>query len=84
MLTRRIAETASGGVEHHIRQQGEPLLYRHIGEIIVQTQKAGIDVALTSNAVALKEQLMHEARCRKPRACLIWPNTGSTISFHRA
>lgn len=62
LLKRRVAEMAECGVKSIMYAgEGEPLLHRHIGEIIVHTQKVGIDVALTTNAVALKEQLIHEA-----------------------
>ena len=62
LLKRRVAEMAERGVKSIMYAgEGEPLLHRHIGEIIVHTQKVGIDVALTTNAVALKEQLIHEA-----------------------
>lgn len=62
LLIRRVTEMAERGVKSIMYAgEGEPLLHRHIGEIIVQTQKAGIDVALTTNAVALNEHLIHEA-----------------------
>ena len=62
LLIRRVAEMAERGVKSIMYAgEGEPLLHRHIGEIVVQTQKAGIDVALTTNAVALNEPLIHEA-----------------------
>lgn len=61
LLIRRVAEMAERGVKSIMYAgEGEPLLHRHIGEIIVQTQKAGIDVALTTNAVAFNETLAHE------------------------
>jgi radical SAM protein with 4Fe4S-binding SPASM domain len=41
--------------------EGEPLLHKHIGEIIIATQKAGIDVAVTTNAVALNEKITDRA-----------------------
>jgi len=62
LLIRRVTEMAERGVRSIMYAgEGEPLLHRHIGEIIVQTQKAGIDVALTTNAVALNEHLIHES-----------------------
>lgn len=62
LLIRRVTEMAERGVRSIMYAgEGEPLLHRHIGEVIVQTQKTGIDVGLTTNAVALKEQLIHEA-----------------------
>ena len=62
LLVRRVAEMAERGVKSIMYAgEGEPLLHKHIGEIIVQTQKAGIDVALTTNAVVLNEKLVEEA-----------------------
>jgi len=62
LLIRRVTEMAERGVRSIMYAgEGEPLLHRHIGEIIVQTQKAGIDVALTTNAVALNEHLIYES-----------------------
>lgn len=61
LLTRRVAEMAERGVKSIMYAgEGEPLLHKHIGEIIVQTQKVGIDVALTTNAVTLKDALVYE------------------------
>jgi len=61
LLIRRVTEMAERGVKSVMYAgEGEPLLHRHIGEIVVQTQKAGIDVALTTNAVALHEPLIRE------------------------
>jgi radical SAM protein with 4Fe4S-binding SPASM domain len=37
--------------------EGEPLLHRDIGEIILHTKKAGIDVAITTNGVLLSSSL---------------------------
>src|SRR2546426_11057213 len=62
LLITRVAEMAERGVRSIMYAgEGEPLLHKHIGEIIVQTQKVGIDAALTTNAVALNEKLVHEA-----------------------
>jgi len=61
-LIRRVTEMAERGVRSIMYAgEGEPLLHKHIGEIIVETQKAGLDVALTTNAVALNEKVVHEA-----------------------
>lgn len=61
-LIRRVTEMAERGVRSIMYAgEGEPLLHKHIGEIIVETQKVGIDVALTTNAVALNEKVVHEA-----------------------
>ncbi len=62
LLKRRVAEMAERGVKSIMYAgEGEPLLHRHIGEIIVHTKKVGIDVSLTTNAVALNEHLIQEA-----------------------
>ncbi len=62
LLIRRVTEMAERGVKSIMYAgEGEPLLHKNIGEIIVQTQKAGIDVSLTTNAVALNEKVIHES-----------------------
>lgn len=62
LLIQRVQEMGRLGVKSIMYAgEGEPLLHKHIGEIIVQTQKAGIDVALTTNAVALNEKVIDEA-----------------------
>jgi radical SAM protein with 4Fe4S-binding SPASM domain len=61
LLLRRVSEMAERGVKSIMYAgEGEPLLHKHIGEIVVQTQKTGIDVALTTNAVTLKDALVYE------------------------
>ena len=61
LLIRRVDEMAACGVKSIMYAgEGEPLLHKHIGEIVVQTQKVDIDIAITTNAVALNEQLIHE------------------------
>lgn len=40
--------------------EGEPLLHEQIAEIICHTKKSGIDIALTTNAVLLKESLSEQ------------------------
>ena len=62
LLVRRVEEMAGRGVKSIMYAgEGEPLLHKHIGEIIVRTQKAGIDVSLTTNAVAFNEKLVEES-----------------------
>lgn len=41
--------------------EGEPLLYKHLPEVIVHTKNVGIDVAITTNAVALTEKFLSQA-----------------------
>ncbi|MBI3306829.1 MAG: radical SAM protein [Candidatus Omnitrophica bacterium] len=41
--------------------EGEPLLFKGLAEVIVHTKKVGIDVAITTNAVALTDKFMNEA-----------------------
>lgn len=40
--------------------EGEPLLHKQIVEIICHTKKSGIDIALTTNTVLLKESLSEQ------------------------
>ena len=40
--------------------EGEPLLYKHLPEIILHTKEVGIDVSITTNAVALTEKFARE------------------------
>ena len=62
MLKERLSEMAQKGVKSIMYAgEGEPLLHRQIGEIINHTKKVGIDVAITTNAVALTEKLCEEA-----------------------
>ena len=62
MLKTRVSEMAQKGVKSIMYAgEGEPLLHKQIGEIINHTKKAGIDVAITTNAVALTEKLCEEA-----------------------
>lgn len=61
VLIRRVREMAAAGVRSIMYAgEGEPLLHRQIGEIITATRQAGVDVALTTNAVALHEALAEE------------------------
>jgi radical SAM protein with 4Fe4S-binding SPASM domain len=61
VLIPRVEEMAACGVKSIMYAgEGEPLLHRHIGEIVVRTRRAGVDVALTTNAVALHEALAEE------------------------
>lgn len=62
MIKERVSEMAEKGVKSIMYAgEGEPLLHKQIGEIINHTKKAGIDVALTTNATALTEKLSEEA-----------------------
>ncbi len=58
-LKNTLAEMASLGLKSIMYAgEGEPLLHTDIGEIINHTKKAGIDVALTTNGVLLKKDLI--------------------------
>ena len=59
LLKDRISEMASLGLRSIMYAgEGEPLLHRDIGEIINHTKKVGIDVAITTNGVFLKKDLI--------------------------
>lgn len=62
LLIERIREMAKLGVRSIMYSgEGEPLLHKDIAEIVIQTKKAGIDVALTTNGVFLKEEFLNKA-----------------------
>jgi len=59
MLMDRLSEMSSLGLKSIMYAgEGEPLLHKDIGEIINYTKKVGIDVAITTNGVLLKENLI--------------------------
>ena len=59
VLKDRLSEMSSLGLKSIMYAgEGEPLLHRDIGEIINRTKKVGIDVAITTNGVLLKEGLV--------------------------
>ena len=58
ILNERLAEMASLGESVMYAGEGEPLLHADIAEIINHTKKTGIDVALTTNGVLLKKDLI--------------------------
>ncbi|HHT9109157.1 MAG TPA: radical SAM protein [Candidatus Wunengus sp. YC64] len=59
MLKERLSEMASLGLKSIMYAgEGEPLLHKDIGEIINHTKKVGIDVAITTNGVLLKKDLL--------------------------
>lgn len=59
MLKDRLSEMASLGLKSIMYAgEGEPLLHEDIGEIINHTKKVGIDVAITTNGVLLKNPLV--------------------------
>ncbi len=58
ILLQRLKELGSLGVASIMYGgEGEPLLHRDIGQIVVQTRSAGIDVAMTTNGVFLSPDL---------------------------
>lgn len=62
MLKGRLTEMADRGVKSIMYAgEGEPLLHKDLAEIIQWTRKAGIDAAITTNAVALTEKFCREA-----------------------
>ena len=59
VLDDRLSEMASLGLKSIMHAgEGEPLLHKYIGEIINNTKKVGVDVAITTNGVLLKEGLV--------------------------
>ena len=62
VLKERLGEMGRLGVKSVMYAgEGEPLLHKRLGEIIVHAKRAGIDNAITTNAVALTERFAHEA-----------------------
>jgi len=59
LLKDRLSEMASLGLKSIMYAgEGEPLLHKDIGDIINHTKRVGIDVAITTNGVLLKENLI--------------------------
>lgn len=62
LLIKRVKEMAKLGVRSIMYGgEGEPLLHKDIAEIVIQTKKAGIDVAFTTNGVFLNEDFFKKA-----------------------
>lgn len=58
-LEKRVFEMWSLGLKSVMYAgEGEPLLHKEIGDIILFTKKAGVDVALTTNGVLLNKELV--------------------------
>lgn len=61
MLKSRLTEMASLGLKSVMYAgEGEPFLHKRMVEIIKHTKSSGIDVALTTNAVLMKEKVTDE------------------------
>lgn len=59
LLAERLSEMASHGLKSIMYAgEGEPLLHKKIGDIINHTKKVGIDVAITTNGVLFREELI--------------------------
>ncbi len=59
ILKKKLAEMAALGLKSIVYAgEGEPLLHKDIGDIINYTKKAGIDVALTTNASLYNKNLV--------------------------
>lgn len=62
LLKTRITEIGDRGVRSIMfAGEGEPLLHKDLAEIIVHTQRSGIEASITTNAVALTEKFAREA-----------------------
>lgn len=62
LLKERLTEMARLGVKSVMYAgEGEPLLHKRLAEIIVHGKTAGIDNAITTNAVALTDRFAREA-----------------------
>ena len=61
MLKERLSEFSDLGVKSIMYAgEGEPFLHKDISEIVVNTKKSDIDVAITSNGVLMKPQITDE------------------------
>lgn len=59
LLKERLSEMAIRGIKSVVYAgEGEPLLHKDIGDIIVHTEKAGIDVGVTTNGVLFSKRLV--------------------------
>jgi radical SAM protein with 4Fe4S-binding SPASM domain len=62
LLKDRLAEMASLGVRSVMfAGEGEPLLHKGMAEVTTQAKKAGLDLSITTNAVALTDRFLEEA-----------------------
>lgn len=61
VLLERLSEMARGGLKSVMYAgEGEPLLHKQIGDIVVGTKKVGLDVAITTNGVNLYKALVEQ------------------------
>jgi radical SAM protein with 4Fe4S-binding SPASM domain len=61
LLLGRLSEMARGGLKSVMYAgEGEPLLHKQIGELVVGTKEYGIDVAITTNGVNLHKALAEQ------------------------
>lgn len=68
LLKTRISEMAERGVRSIMfAGEGEPLLHKDLAEIAVHTRSTGIDVSITTNAVALTDKF-----CRQALSSISW------------
>ena len=62
LLKDRLSEMGSLGIKSIMfAGEGEPLLHKNIDDIIIHTKKIGIDVAITTNGVLFKKNLVDHA-----------------------
>ena len=79
VLRSRLKEMGRLGVKSIMYAgEGEPLLHRHIDHIILDTKKAGIDVALTTNGVLFDRKL-----CEATLPALSWLKVSITAGHRK-
>lgn len=61
VLNQRMGEMADCGVKSVMfAGEGEPLLHKRMGEMVLHAEKVGLDVAFTTNGVLLKERFVDD------------------------
>ncbi|MHC5060110.1 MAG: radical SAM protein [Planctomycetota bacterium] len=65
--------------------EGEPFLHRNMADIIAHTNKAGIDVAVTTNAVLLEKEIAHRilGKTQWIKASVNGATPGTYAKIHR-
>lgn len=83
VLKGRLSEMGRLGVKSIMYGgEGEPLLHKDIGEIVLHTKDAGLDVAITTNGVLLTRELFKEI-VRSVAWIKVSINAGSPETYER-